>query len=140
VNRGGDSSELKFTVTDTQLEFRRKVRSGYSNPLCSPKVPRSGLSAEEQILPARRCTKRILLAEDRGINQQVTLLLLEKMGHHVDVLADGEQPVMAVDRDIYDLVLMDCQRRARRPLAIFRGGSGRLCEQTNFYRPSSGRD
>jgi PAS domain S-box-containing protein len=65
-------------------------------------------SAEEHILPANR-SLRILLAEDNGINQRVARLLLEKMGHEVDVVADGQQAVVAVGRDIYDLVLMDCQ-------------------------------
>ena len=65
-------------------------------------------SADERILPAKR-SLRILLAEDNGINQKVAVLLLRKMGHDVDVVADGEQAVIAVGRDIYDLVLMDCQ-------------------------------
>jgi PAS domain S-box-containing protein len=64
--------------------------------------------AEEQILPAKR-RLRILLAEDNGINQKVAVLLLRKMGHEVDVVDNGEQAVAAVGRDIYDLVLMDCQ-------------------------------
>jgi PAS domain S-box-containing protein len=65
-------------------------------------------SAEERILPAK-CSLRILLAEDNGINQRVAKLLLQKMGHEVDVVADGKQAVGAVERNIYDLVLMDCQ-------------------------------
>jgi CheY-like chemotaxis protein len=65
-------------------------------------------SAEERILPAKR-SLRILLAEDNGINQKVTNLLLRKMGHEVDVVADGGQAVVAVVMDIYDLALMDCQ-------------------------------
>ena len=65
-------------------------------------------SSEERILPAKR-SLRILLAEDNGINQRVARLLLEKMGHIVDVVADGKQAVVAVGSDVYDLVLMDCQ-------------------------------
>jgi PAS domain S-box-containing protein len=64
--------------------------------------------AGERIQPAKR-RLRILLAEDNAVNQKVAIRLLEKMGHKVEVAADGERAVAAVRLDIYDLVLMDCQ-------------------------------
>jgi signal transduction histidine kinase/CheY-like chemotaxis protein len=52
---------------------------------------------------------RILLAEDNLVNQRVTALMLQNLGHHLDVVEDGRQAVDAVlDRE-YDLVLMDVQ-------------------------------
>jgi len=51
----------------------------------------------------------ILLAEDNAINQKVAVRLLERMGHRVDIAADGLQAVNAVMRCAYDVVLMDCQ-------------------------------
>jgi PAS domain S-box-containing protein len=65
-------------------------------------------TAEERILPAKR-RLRILLAEDNSINQKVAVLLLGKMGHEVHVASNGEQAVLAVSSNVYDLVLMDCQ-------------------------------
>jgi CheY-like chemotaxis protein len=52
---------------------------------------------------------RILLAEDNAVNQLIASRLLERMGHDVDVVADGRHAVTAVERADYDLVLMDCQ-------------------------------
>jgi CheY-like chemotaxis protein/anti-sigma regulatory factor (Ser/Thr protein kinase) len=52
---------------------------------------------------------RILLVEDNEVNQLIASRLLERMGHDVDIVSDGRQAVTAVERDDFDLVLMDCQ-------------------------------
>jgi signal transduction histidine kinase/CheY-like chemotaxis protein/HPt (histidine-containing phosphotransfer) domain-containing protein len=52
---------------------------------------------------------RILLAEDNPVNQKVAKLTLEGLGYRVDIAADGEQAVHAVEGHEYDAVLMDCQ-------------------------------
>jgi two-component system, sensor histidine kinase and response regulator len=52
---------------------------------------------------------RVLVVEDDDVSSQVARLVLQKAGHHVDVVDDGQRAVRAVLRDRYDLVLMDCQ-------------------------------
>jgi signal transduction histidine kinase/ActR/RegA family two-component response regulator len=52
---------------------------------------------------------KILLAEDNAVNRTVAIRLLQRMGHRVDAAFDGAQAVAAVQRDRYDLILMDCQ-------------------------------
>ena len=52
---------------------------------------------------------RILLAEDNTINQRLTLRLLEKRGHSVLAVGDGIEALEALDRESFDLVLMDVQ-------------------------------
>jgi PAS domain S-box-containing protein len=50
---------------------------------------------------------RILLAEDNAINQIVAVRLLEKRGHTVVVAADGREAVTALEKEAFDVVLMD---------------------------------
>ena len=52
---------------------------------------------------------RILLAEDNPVNQKVAARILERMGYRVDVVGDGLEALVAVDRINYDLILMDVQ-------------------------------
>ena len=67
----------------------------------------SGLTST-QIAEARR-PRRVLLAEDGLVNQQVARELLEGRGHRVVVVNNGREAVAAVERDLFDLVLMDVQ-------------------------------
>jgi CheY-like chemotaxis protein len=54
-------------------------------------------------------SRKILLAEDNPVNQVVAVRLLEKRGHRVTVAANGREAVAAVQREPFDLVLMDVQ-------------------------------
>lgn len=49
----------------------------------------------------------ILIVEDNPINQEVTLRLVQRMGHHAVVVEHGRAAVTAVQQMIYDLILMD---------------------------------
>jgi PAS domain S-box-containing protein len=52
---------------------------------------------------------RILLAEDNVVNQKVATRFLERMGYRADVVANGEEVVATLERQAYDVVLMDVQ-------------------------------
>ncbi|MBB1073403.1 response regulator [Rhodoferax sp. 4810] len=52
---------------------------------------------------------RVLLAEDNLINQQVTLKMLKSLGMTADVANNGAEAVTAVQRQHYDVILMDLQ-------------------------------
>jgi CheY-like chemotaxis protein len=52
---------------------------------------------------------RVLLAEDNAVNQKIASRFLEKEGHHVTLASDGRQALAALDRENFDVVLMDVQ-------------------------------
>jgi CheY-like chemotaxis protein/HPt (histidine-containing phosphotransfer) domain-containing protein len=52
---------------------------------------------------------RILVAEDNLVNQQLALLVLKKLGYRAEVVANGLEALQALDREPYDVVLMDVQ-------------------------------
>ena len=57
----------------------------------------------------RLSREKILVADDHAINQQLIVLLLERLGYGSDVVTTGREAVKAVATGSYALVLMDCQ-------------------------------
>ncbi len=52
---------------------------------------------------------RVLVAEDNAVNQTLALRLLVKFGHDVVVVGDGQEALDILEKQRFDLVLMDLQ-------------------------------
>jgi signal transduction histidine kinase/ligand-binding sensor domain-containing protein/ActR/RegA family two-component response regulator len=95
----GPGSVFHFTA---RFELPAREPAGPSAPLAaSPEPP--PLTARTE----RPRSLRILVAEDNAINQRVATRLLEKWGHAAVVASDGQKALEALDRDQFDLILMD---------------------------------
>ena len=54
-------------------------------------------------------SSKILIADDHTVNQELTSLLVNKLGHQVVVVSDGKEAYQALQNQTFALVLMDCQ-------------------------------
>jgi GAF domain-containing protein/CheY-like chemotaxis protein len=58
---------------------------------------------------AARHPLRILLAEDNVVNQKLAMRILQQMGYRADLASNGIEAIESVERQPYDVVLMDVQ-------------------------------
>ena len=58
---------------------------------------------------AKQHPLRILLAEDNQVNQKLALRILDQMGYRADIASNGLEAVESIERQVYDVILMDVQ-------------------------------
>lgn len=75
-------------------------RSPQREVLAKPGTPRAHLNFSGV---------RLLVAEDNQVNLRLVTLMLERLGCRADVAANGLEAVQAVQRQPYDIILMDVQ-------------------------------
>ena len=88
----------------TTAELRQAVRSALGLVRASV----SGIMPHGPELPDTG-PRRILLAEDNPVNQALAIGLLKRWGHEVILAVDGTQALALLEREDFDIVLMDVQ-------------------------------
>jgi PAS domain S-box-containing protein len=68
----------------------------------SQQIARPSLDKSERSL-------HILLAEDDAVNQKMVVRMLQKRGHTVAVAKNGKEALAALEKEAFDIVLMDVQ-------------------------------
>jgi signal transduction histidine kinase/CheY-like chemotaxis protein/HPt (histidine-containing phosphotransfer) domain-containing protein len=121
ADRQGDAARCKsiglaaYLVKPVKMAELQRVISwalGQDNSIGKP--GQSKFFTKKQITPQNTAdfntrALKILLAEDNAVNQRVAVRLLQGYGHTVTVANHGGEAVAAMDRENFDLVLMDVQ-------------------------------
>ncbi|WP_341897691.1 ATP-binding protein [Ferrovibrio terrae] len=88
-------------------EEGRGARFWLTVPCLAGEAVEAALSQMETQAAAEHRALRILVAEDNPINQELITHMLKWAGHHCDIAGNGIEALAALDREPYDLVLMD---------------------------------
>jgi len=97
----GVASYLMKPVSQSELLDAILIAIGNTNIASEP--------LEEPFIVKSQTSLRILLAEDNVINRALATGILEKCGHTLVYAATGREAVEAVERDAFDVILMDVQ-------------------------------
>jgi CheY-like chemotaxis protein/HPt (histidine-containing phosphotransfer) domain-containing protein len=98
-------------VFSAQLAKPLKASQLYNTLLQLLTTGGSGAEEVEPVTDGKRARSalRILLAEDNAMNQKVAMRLLERLGYRADVANNGLEAIEALERQPYDVILMDVQ-------------------------------
>jgi CheY-like chemotaxis protein/HPt (histidine-containing phosphotransfer) domain-containing protein len=86
------------------LYLRQCVEAGEAEPTLS-----EGKPAQRTWVRNRMAHPRVLVAEDNVVNQKVVRKILEKRGYEVLVANNGLEALALLERESFDVVLMDVQ-------------------------------
>jgi CheY-like chemotaxis protein/HPt (histidine-containing phosphotransfer) domain-containing protein len=66
-------------------------------------------SALAPLASSKKSSRKILVAEDNPINQEVIREVLSDLGYEADIVENGELALRALEQQAYPLALVDCQ-------------------------------
>jgi signal transduction histidine kinase/CheY-like chemotaxis protein/HPt (histidine-containing phosphotransfer) domain-containing protein len=147
VTLGAFSTHPAQGAVDAKADLRVPVRFDHLHGALLQAlgaVAPPGRMAEEPSLVGRSSDGRplrILLAEDNVVNQKVALQMLLRLGCRADVASNGVEVLDALERQTYDVVLLDVQmpemdglQTARRIRRRWDPGPGLLAMTANALR------
>ena len=103
----GFAAYLTKPVKSAQLHDCLALAIGSKSP--TPGTRSVPILTRHSVAEAKKQKIRILLAEDNLTNQKVALRILEKIGYPAEAVANGKEVLSALERNSYDLILMDVQ-------------------------------
>ena len=111
LREAGVGGYLSKPVEQSELFDLLTAVMSRSVPFDSVKAPRAhvNVSSPDSKPRADPNKVRILLAEDKPLNQKLTRSQLKNLGYSADIANNGQEVIEAVTRGPYDLILMDCQ-------------------------------
>jgi CheY-like chemotaxis protein/HPt (histidine-containing phosphotransfer) domain-containing protein len=108
-NESARARELGIANCLTKPVDQRDLLAAIGRALAGKHTPRAALPMAmlPTDLPARRLN--LLLAEDNVVNQRLAATILERRGHKVSIATNGHEALAALERQTFDVVLMDVQ-------------------------------
>jgi CheY-like chemotaxis protein len=103
--RSADEFSVQLTKPVRASQLYNALVSVFTDPGLESAAPDSAVGDE---VP-ETSSLRILLAEDNPVNKKVALRILDKLGYRADVASNGREVLEALEREPYDVVLMDVQ-------------------------------
>jgi CheY-like chemotaxis protein len=118
ITRKYGGSGLGLTISDRLIRLMggsihvdSQPGKGSKFTFSIPTKPAAGKIISTTPIPllAEKYPFRILLAEDNPINQQLVLLILNKMGYNPDTAENGKEVLTQLQQQPYDIIFMDIQ-------------------------------
>ncbi|WP_310492972.1 response regulator [Dechloromonas sp.] len=101
----GEAGVISQIGVGSTFWFTARLKKGVATKGAASALPQM---AEAGLL-RNYAGRRILLAEDEPINQEIAVALLGDAGLQVDVANDGQEALALAEKNSYDLILMDMQ-------------------------------
>lgn len=98
-----------FAGSFTKPVKKAQLRDALLQALGQRGLPSGPMMRARRPLLAESCPLRLLLVEDNVVNQKVAGHFLSQMGYRRDVAANGVEALEALERQDYDVILMDIQ-------------------------------
>lgn len=83
-------------------EVRSAIRIG-----CSFAGGKKLATAEQAVKPKSYAPHKVLVADDNRTNRNILAAILEAAGHEVALVCDGDEAIEALEKDKYDILLLD---------------------------------
>ncbi len=116
-------TSLGKRIPPNQAYLTKPIKPSQLHKVLAEILPKADILPKEGVLPkepARRLAwpsevdqsnqsspLKILLAEDNVSSQKVALMMLKKLGYKADIAANGIEVLQSLERQHYDVVLMD---------------------------------
>jgi len=93
-----------------EMPFEKRLLFNAIHSASAAQGTQEGVISLSDYYAARDADRRryqILVAEDNAVNQRVIVGILERAGHRVRVVSDGEQALDVLENERFDLIIMD---------------------------------
>ena len=97
-------------VAALEMPYKKRLLFNAIHSATAAQESQEGVISLSDYYAARDANRRryqILVAEDNAVNQRVIVGILERAGHRVRVVSDGEQALDVLENERFDVVIMD---------------------------------